>query len=136
MMTASRLALGLVALILAGCQNTTAERDPLPYSPNYHMADTGGPVRKGYETRSGRLVPDACVTPDVAADPLYLPPGCANNVNLQMMVEREGDLVRGRDTGPAMAAPAARAARRVIDGNNQARDTAGKRDVSTTELTE
>lgn len=133
MTTASRLAIGLVALALAGCQNS-AERDPLPYSPNYHMTKAAGPVRKGYEPQNRRLVADACVTPDVVEDPLYLPPGCANNTNLQLMVERESDLVRGRRTGPAMAAPVVRAARRVIDGpapEQQAQ--ASERDVNTME---
>ena len=107
----------IAAVVLAGC-NAPA-RDPLPYSPNYQYlgGQSGGAIRKGYDGAStARLVPDACVTPDVAADPMYLPPGCANNVNLQMMVANQGDLLRGRSTGPAMAAPAARAARRVIDG--------------------
>jgi type IV pilus biogenesis protein CpaD/CtpE len=131
---ASRLAIGLAALALAGCQNhRVAERDPLPYSPNYHVAKASGPVRKGYDTQSGRLVPDACVTPDVTEDPMYLPPGCANNVNLQMMVERESDLVQGRQTGPAMAEPVVRAARRVIDGTTpEQQRSARESEVNTT----
>jgi type IV pilus biogenesis protein CpaD/CtpE len=131
---ASRLAIGLAALALAGCQNqTVAQRDPLPYSPNYHVAKSAGPVRKGYDAQSGRLVPDACVTPDVTEDPMYMPPGCANNVNLQMMVERESDLVQGRETGPAMAEPVVRAARRVIDGTTpEQQRSARESDVTTT----
>ncbi|WP_245581882.1 hypothetical protein [Phyllobacterium phragmitis] len=130
---APRLVVGLTALVLAGCQNS-AQRDPLPYSPNYHRAGVEGPVRKGYDPRSGHLLPDACVTPDVTEDPLYLPPGCANNMNLQLMVERQRDLVRGRKTGPAMAAPVVRAARHVIDGTKPAQTPAREGDVSTTGL--
>lgn len=112
----------LAVIAVAGC-NAPA-RDPLPYSPNYQYLGVqgqgqAGVIRKGYETAgavSGQLVPDACVTPDVTADPFYLPPGCATNLNLQQMVVQQGDLLRGRPMGPAMAAPAARAARRVIDG--------------------
>lgn len=102
----------LPLMALAAC-NMPA-RDPLPYSPNYQYLG-GGALQKGYEA-GGRMVPDACVTPDVAADPLYLPPGCANNLNLQQMAANPSDLMRGRTTGPAMAAPQARAARQVIDG--------------------
>lgn len=133
--SAPHLTLGLAAILLSGCQNS-AERDPLPYSPNYHVAaaSSSGAVRKGYERQeAGRLVPDACVTPDVTEDPLYLPPGCANNMNLQLMVERESDLVHGRKTGPAMAAPVVRAARNSIDGTAPARTAeAAEHDVSTT----
>ncbi|MDH2326581.1 hypothetical protein QCN27_06845 [Cereibacter sp. SYSU M97828] len=103
----------LAVIVLAGCN---PPQDPLPYSPNYHY--TGGQaglVHKGYASRRAML-PDACVTPDVQADAMYLPSGCANNLNLQQMVANQGDLMRGRMTGPAMGAPAARAARRVIDG--------------------
>ncbi|MGI2033527.1 hypothetical protein ACRQ1B_14135 [Rhizobium panacihumi] len=131
--TGPRLALAITAtLALSGCQNSK-ERDPLPYSPNYHYAQGSGAVSKGYEKQaSGRLVPDACVTPDVTEDPMYLPPGCANNMNLQLMVERESDLVQGRKTGPAMAAPVVRAARNSIDGVKPAQTPDDQRDVSTT----
>jgi type IV pilus biogenesis protein CpaD/CtpE len=44
------------------------------------------------------------------------PPGCANAYNLQRMVVQEDDLVYGRELDPAVAAPAARAAQRYIDG--------------------
>ncbi|MCJ8141081.1 hypothetical protein [Falsirhodobacter halotolerans] len=101
----------LPLIALAAC--SVPARDPLPYSPNYQYLG-GGLVQKG--AASGRMVPDACITPDVAADPLYLPPGCANALNLQMMAAAPSDLMRGRTPGPAMAAPQARAARRVIDG--------------------
>ncbi|MCX2698458.1 hypothetical protein [Ochrobactrum chromiisoli] len=128
--------LAVAVFALAGCQNTP-DRDPLPYSPNYHMSagQGGNVVRKGYDkqaTAQGRLVPDACVTPDVVEDPLYLPPGCANNLNLQMMVERQSDLVHGRTTGPAMAAPVVRAARRVIDGEPPKDDSSAKESLNTT----
>lgn len=130
--TGSRLALALAALALAGCQNSAA-RDPLPYSPNYHMVRNSGAVSKGYENETaGRLVPDACVTPDVTEDPMYLPPGCANNMNLQLMVERQSDLVQGRRTGPAMAAPVVRAARNSIDGVKSEQTSTDQRSVSTT----
>jgi len=105
--------------LLAGCASQAQ-----PYSPNYHYVSVEdgsagkGPVRKGYDMprKQTVLVPDACTTPDTAEQPLYLPSGCANNLNLQFMVARERDLLRGRDMGPAMAAPTARAAQAYISG--------------------
>lgn len=122
----------LAGLALAGCMH-----QPLPYSPNYSritladdVAVRGGAVHKGYDVpppRAARvarrsrtvIVPDACITPDVAAQPVYLPSGCANNLNLQIMVERPGDLFRGRNPGPAEAAPTVRAAQRYLYGGTE-----------------
>ena len=117
-MTKAAFCLGAI-VALAGCASKAQ-----PYSPDYHYVavDGGsagkGPVRKGYEMPQTKavLVPDACTTPDTAAQPLYLPSGCANNLNLQFMVAREQDLLQGRNMGPAMAAPAARAAQVYISG--------------------
>lgn len=114
----------MAALLGAGALGACAPEAPNAYSPGYSRVSLGeggadGKVRKGYDrTAAGRtaLLPDACVTPDVAPDPVYLPSGCANAVNLQQMAEREEDLVRGQRPGPAMAAPAARAARAYVDG--------------------
>jgi hypothetical protein len=105
---------------LAGCMGSK----PQPYSPNYSYLATGGTsrpgvVRKGYDRESAAmLVPDACITPDTADDPMYLPSGCANNLNLQHMAVRKQELMRGREMGPAMAAPVARAAQNYIEGTD------------------
>lgn len=114
-----RLSLLLGSLgTLAGCMGSK----PQPYSPNYSylsLKDASGPgvVRKGYDREdAAMLVPDACITPDTADDPLYLPSGCSNNLNLQLMAARKQDLMQGREMGPAMAAPVARAAQNYIDG--------------------
>lgn len=121
-MTVTRLAsAAATALALAACSSNP----PNPYSPGYSRVTVtdgaaDGRVRKGYD-RTGRarhtmLVPDACITPDTGADPMYLPSGCANAVNLQQMAERESDLERGQEPGPSMAAPTARAARAYVGG--------------------
>ena len=131
------LALGVV---LAGC----LPHEPLPYSPHYSrikLADAAHApaVQKGHDVPPAAaphharraqtvVVPDACITPDVAEQPLYLPPGCANNLNLQMMVERPADLGQGRRPGPAAAAPAVRAAQRYLYGGTEAERRAGKRE--------
>jgi hypothetical protein len=105
--------------ILAGCVGN----QPQPYSPNYSYLSMNdarpGVVRKGYDKIASAqtvLVPDACITPDTADDPVYLPSGCSNNLNLQHMAARKQDLIQGREMGPAMAAPVARAAQNYIDG--------------------
>jgi hypothetical protein len=115
------LATGLT-LIAAGCSGS----HPQPYSANYsYVSMRGAPakagiVRKGYDEAESRvLVPDACITPDTADQPLYLPPGCANNLNLQFMAQNQGDLIQGREMGPAMAAPVARAAKNYLDGYSE-----------------
>jgi hypothetical protein len=123
-----------LALSLGGCLH-----EPLPYSPNYSdITLTDGadvPVkpspRKGHRARhvdraQTVLVPDACITPDVAEQPLYLPPGCANNLNLQIMVERPRELLRGREPGPAAAAPSVRAAQRYLYGGTEAERRNGR----------
>jgi hypothetical protein len=125
-----------LGLLLCGCMH-----DPLPYSPHYSditLADPAdGPVNKADGRRKGHgargphraqtvLVPDACITPDVAEQPVYLPAGCANNLNLQIMVERKKDLGRGRKPGPATAAPAVRAAERYLYGGTDAERRTGR----------
>ncbi|WP_244423896.1 hypothetical protein [Phyllobacterium sp. YR531] len=116
--TGLHLLVVLGASVLAGCTGTKIQ----PYSPNYSYLDTGGTsrpgvVRKGYDSeRAAMLVPDACITPDTGEDPMYLPSGCANNLNLQHMAAKKQDLMHGREMGPAMAAPVARAAQNYIEG--------------------
>jgi hypothetical protein len=109
--------------------------EPLPYSPNYSRVTLvdppSTPSRPGKvqsSTRQARevVVPDACLAPDVAEQPVYLPSGCANNLNLQLMVERPQDLVEGRRSGPAAAAPTVRAAQRYLYGGTEAERRAGR----------
>ena len=127
----------LLSLVLSGC----LPYEPLPYSPNYSrvtLADDSRPpaesraVHKVQARRARQAttvgVPDACITPDVTEQPLYLPPGCANNLNLQMMVERPKDLVQGRQPGPAAAAPTVRAAQRYLYEGTEAERRTGKTD--------
>lgn len=100
----------LCALLLAGCQTHLEPRD----------------YPKGYGTLIGAngqtmLLPQACLAPVVPDQPgdgsaPMLPPGCANSLNLLQMVERREDLLEGRQTGPAMAAPVGRAAQYYLYG--------------------
>jgi hypothetical protein len=106
------LALCLMLGAAAGCRT---HLEPVNYSPDYNtISRSGGRVE---------LVPVACMQPSAADEigvgedyrPL-LAPGCANNLVLLQMVEQRSDLVKGRVTGPTMAAPVGRAAQIYIDG--------------------
>lgn len=123
-----RLIIVTSTILGAGCQTEDAQ----PYSPNYRIVPVNadahqrhrGKISKDYDAKvETTLVPDACITPDTAEQALYLPSGCASNLNLQLMAYRKQDLLRGREMGPAMAEPVARAARIYIDGN-QSQSTA------------
>jgi hypothetical protein len=106
------LALCLMLGVATGCKT---HLEPVSYSPDYSAISRG----------DGRveLVPVACLQPSAADEigvgedyrPL-LAPGCANNLVLLQMVEQRSDVVKGRLTGPAMAAPVGRAAQIYIDG--------------------
>jgi hypothetical protein len=95
---------------------------PMPpeYSPGYSYVDVVGPNGKMKRV----LLPDACMTePEEASfatigEENMLPMGCANAYNLQRMVARKKDLVKGRHMGRAPMAPAARAAKKYIDGTD------------------
>jgi hypothetical protein len=102
-------------LLLAACAQMP------DYSPNYVRVPVYSTTQP-HRIVSYQLVPEACLRPDPTDIQLgpRLPPGCANNANLLAMVERKGDVVRGRELGPAPASPTARAAQRYIYGTPSA----------------
>jgi hypothetical protein len=111
----------VLAVMLAGCEHAGyPDYSDLPpdYSPRYTSV--------AVLTPSGRekhvLVPEACISPDKASDAeMGVPrvaPGCANNYNLQRMVERKRDLTQGRKLDKASGATTARAAQRYLDGKD------------------
>jgi hypothetical protein len=105
-------------LLIGGCyeKDSDAYLAPPDYSPDYAYIKL---VSEDGRTRRV-LVPEACLRSDerspADAGPQRLPPGCANNYNLERMVERKSDLTRGRPLSPAPGAPSARAAQNYIDG--------------------
>ncbi len=110
-------------LLLSACYDDVpnpALARPPDYSPDYAYIKVVS--NDGRERRV--LVPEACLAPaapSVTDDgPPRLPPGCANNFNLQRMVARKHDLTHARPISPAPAAPAARAAQSYIEGDKQA----------------
>jgi hypothetical protein len=114
-------ALAAVTLTFGACRDEAPEASLVPsdYSPNYTRVSVVS--EDGHTKRA--LVPEACITPDdqspADTGPQRLPPGCANNYNLQQMAARKRDLTKGRALGAAPAAPTARAAQRYIDGREQ-----------------
>lgn len=112
--------LAAVSVVFSACRHEVPEASLVPpdYSPHY--THVGVISQDGYEKRV--LVPEACLTPDAQSPadigPERVPPGCANNYNLQRMADRKRDLRHGRPLGPAPAAAAARAAQRYIDGRD------------------
>lgn len=108
-------------LLLTACYEHSPHSGLAPssdYSPNYTYINV-----VSEDGRSKRiLVPEACLAAGAhspADGSLRPPPGCANNYNLQRMVERKNDVIRGRPLGHAAAAPAARAAQDYIDGKQE-----------------
>ncbi|MGY2288513.1 hypothetical protein ACW9H6_01180 [Pseudomonas sp. SDO528_S397] len=94
----------LLPVLLMGCKT---HLDPVYYSSEFQ----------------GSGVPSQCQQPaakdEIGLDGDFKPTlalGCANNLNLMQMVEQRQDLVQGRATGPAMAAPVGRAAQVYIEG--------------------
>ncbi|MCR4264826.1 hypothetical protein [Nitratireductor sp. ZSWI3] len=121
-----RIAAAMPLLALAGCNSAP----PPDYSPGYSYVAANGFADSSKTVGGSVLVPEACLAEpaDQAPNPAatrativpelgpHLPPGCANAYNLQRMVESERDLVEGRRSGPASAAPTARAARKYLYG--------------------
>lgn len=112
-MSHSALLFCLAAVVLvAGCKT---HLEPVSYSPDYQATS--------YANGRVELAPVECLKPsavdefDMAEDfrPV-LAPGCANALNLLQMVEQRQDVMKGRVTGPTMAAPVGRAAQVYIDG--------------------
>lgn len=113
-------ALAAALLMTSACRdNYTSEAD---LAPDYSADYTTVTVLDEYGGTRRVLVPEACLRPDrqSPADlgPERLPPGCANNANLQAMVERKRDLKRGRPLSPALAGPVAGASQRYTDKQN------------------
>jgi hypothetical protein len=104
-------------MVLASCYMDEGHDTPEADYSSRHVPMTI--VAENGRTKHG-LVPEACLSQSadgtIDGKPKRLPPGCANNYNRQLMVERKRDLRRGRRLTAAPAAPAAHAARSYLDG--------------------
>ncbi|MBE0398777.1 hypothetical protein EI168_01460 [Halomonas sp. FME1] len=90
-------------LLLGGCSSSMG---PMSWDTGYHATGVDDTTEQGL-----LLAPHLCHLPAAKTGIVTLPPGCANDLNLQYMVERPQDLLHGRDMGPPSAEPLARAAR-------------------------
>ena len=61
------------------------------------------------------ILPEACLNGDDWPDPRLPPASCTQALTLVHMVENQGDLLRGREMGPALSATAAKAALRHLE---------------------
>lgn len=112
--TALRLGACLVALLLAGCQSSMG---PMSWDTGYRQLTTADATNAPHEAS---IMPNLCQAQPDDAGRVGLPPGCANDFNLQQMVVEPQDLVRGREMGPALAAPVADAANEYLNGRERA----------------
>lgn len=91
----------LCALSIAGCETDLKQSE---YSQDYGV---NVPQRH-------TPFPDACLEAAGEGISSRLPPGCANALNLMRMVERPGELQKGTNPGPALAAPVGQAVRQYL----------------------
>ncbi|MFM9272141.1 hypothetical protein ACJ7V3_18080 [Halomonas elongata] len=93
-------------LLLGGCSSSMG---PMSWDTGYHA--TGVAHEGDTVERRLSMAPHLCQLPVAKTGIVTLPPGCANDLNLQFMAERPRDLLYGRDMGAPSAGPVARAAR-------------------------
>ncbi|ALM53816.1 hypothetical protein [Halomonas huangheensis] len=114
----SRMLYTLLPLLvmLGGCNSALG---PMSWQSGYRASGVAAT-----DTRTAQLQAIAPNTCDLLSDQsgiVTLPPGCANDINLQYMVERPQDLLYGREMGPAQAQPVATAARERLTDREQSR---------------
>lgn len=112
--TVTRLGPCLMVVLLAGCQSSMG---PMNWATGYRQVTTDSATGAPHETT---IMPNLCQAESGETGRAALPPGCANDLNLQLMVVEPQDLVRGREMGPAMAAPVADAASEYLNGRERA----------------
>lgn len=113
--TVTRLGPCLALLLLTGCQSSMG---PMSWTTGYRQVM---PTSGASAPRAATIVPNLCQTQPDETGLVTLPPGCANDLNLQLMVVEPQDLIRGREMGPALAAPVADAANEHVHGRERAR---------------
>ncbi|MCE8033371.1 MAG: CpaD family pilus assembly protein [Halomonas sp.] len=104
-----------LALLLSGCVSSMG---PISWDTGYRQV--GDPEGQDPEALRRAIAPNTCRAAPGQAGIVPLPPGCANDLNLQAMVERPGDLLHGREMGPARGAPVAAAARERLEDRERA----------------
>ncbi|MFC3282192.1 hypothetical protein [Litchfieldella rifensis] len=101
--------------LLTGCSSSLG---PMSWETGYRAT---GVAQAGNEASLRQSIsPIACRTQPGETGIVTLPPGCANDLNLQFMVERPRDLLHGREMGPARAGPVANAAQERLANRERA----------------
>ncbi len=102
---------------------------PMNWTSGYRQVAVANPqpvvasAGAGESPRSQSVtIPNLCQTQPDETGLVSLPPGCANDLNLQLMVANPQDLTRGQEMGPAQAAPVANAARERLDDRGRANE--------------
>ncbi|WP_353980360.1 hypothetical protein [Salinicola endophyticus] len=113
---ATKAATLLTLALLAGCQSSLG---PMSWTSGYREVTLATPDGQGTTTRT---LANLCQSEPEQSGLIPLPPGCANDLNLQLMVVDPGDLTHGRAMGPARAAPLAAAASQRLDNRGRANE--------------
>lgn len=115
-----RLAPLVMLALLTGCQSSMG---PMNWTSGYRQVTVADP--QASSTTAGNrsaTLPNLCQSQPDDEGLITLPPGCANDLNLQLMVANPQDLTRGQEMGPARAAPVANAARERLDDRGRANE--------------
>lgn len=114
--TMTRAVVLLTLTLLGGCQSSMG---PMSWTSGYRNVTVANADGQGTSTRT---IPNLCQSDPGQSGLITLPPGCANDLNLELMVVDPGDLTRGREMGPAMAAPVAAAASQRLNDRERANE--------------
>lgn len=110
----------LMLTLLAGCQSSMG---PMSWTSGYRQVAVTAPgIDEAVPDGRMATLPNLCQSSPDDEGMVTLPPGCANDLNLQLMVANPQDLVRGREMGPPMAGPIANAARERLDDRGRANE--------------
>lgn len=99
-----------LVMLLSGCVSSMG---PATWESGYRQVSVVT-TEEGDALRQA-ILPNTCWVSPGEKGVVPLPPGCANDLNLQWMVERPRDLLRGREMGPARAGPVGAAANEYLD---------------------
>ena len=115
---AGGLLVAMIVAALGGC--VPPPKSSVSWSGGYAPVSDSRAETSGVSgVRHAEIIPRKCALANYQNPPDLPPAGCANDLNLQRMVERPSDLLRGREMGPPRAAPVAAAARERLENTRQ-----------------
>lgn len=110
----------LAALLTGTLGGCVSSMGPISWETGYRQIEEVSPDDP--DALRWAILPNTCRAGFDERGVIPLPPGCANDLNLQWMVERPEDLLRGREMGPARAGPVGAAARELLEDRERPRD--------------